>query len=113
MRFDLPESIQAMREGRKVQTRRRSDYFYGKEGYDAIIVHDGARLGRLRIKETWKQPLYTMTDEDAWAEGYDSLEKFLGAFFELYHWKDWREMIGTTVTVIEFDDIRWKRGGDA
>ncbi len=46
MRFDLAESIQAMREGRKTQTRRRSPYWLKKRpGSRISIVHQGQYLG--------------------------------------------------------------------
>jgi len=110
MRFDLPESIEAMRAGRKTQTRRRSTYWLGKcVGSRITIAHRGQLVGWATVHDTYQQRLYRMTDNEAMAEGYADLDAFLKAWASLYPPRNWQKMLDTIVTVVEFGNIRWRK----
>jgi hypothetical protein len=105
MRFDLPESIAAMRTGRKKQTRRRSPYWLNKKPGDRItIVHKGEYLGHATVVRAWEHRLGQMREPAAQAEGYKNLMGFLIAWADLYS----HVRLSETVYAIEFKDIRWK-----
>ena len=109
MRFDLPESIEAMRAGRKTQTRRQSTYWVEKRpGSRITIVYKGKLLGWATIVDRYQQRLYRMTDNEVMAEGYTDLDAFLKAWASLYPPRDWKKMLNTLVTVVEFGDIKWR-----
>jgi hypothetical protein len=115
MRFDLPESITAMRAGRKIQTRRPSAYWLKKQPGDRItIVHKGEYLGHATVVRTWTQEHWQMVHAEALAEGYPNRDAF---------WEAWRHLYPEapaptadfaaadeklSFVVIEFKDIRWK-----
>lgn len=105
MRFDLPESIQAMREGHKTMTRRRNKYWLRKKRRSRItIVHQGRYLGTAMVMGTWTHQLGEVTTVDARAEGYANLWDFVEAWRGLYgSWDDDEE-----VCAIAFTDIRWR-----
>ena len=101
MRFDLPESITAMREGRKTQTRRRSSYWLQKKpGSRITIVHQGQYLGHATIVGAWVERL---KDADYEAEGYPTWQHFWHAWWSMY--PDAEDLDG--VTAIEFKDVTW------
>lgn len=104
MRFDLPESIKALRAGRKTQTRRRSTYWLKKQLGDRItIVHNGEYLGWAEVREVGRHLLGEMNTASARAEGYESLGDFLRAWQELYGPLDLSE----EVIVVRFGDLHW------
>ena len=107
MRFDLKESIEALRAGRKSQTRRRdpSGFWLEKEpGSRITIEHGGKRLGMAEIKQTWRQCLGDVGDAAAKAEGYESRAAFVAAWTAMYPDAD---VINDWVTAIEFGPVRW------
>jgi len=114
MRFDLPESITAMREGRKTQTRRRSTFWLKKEpGSHITIVHRGELLGMARVVATRRQCLADVRESEAQAEGYDCRACFFEALYKLYPgWDSWADIRDEEVTVVEFTDITWLRPKD-
>ena len=104
MRFDLRESIEAMRAGRKTQTRRpdpRGFWLAKKPGSAITIVHNGEQLGRATVVRTWRAPISAA----AWREeGYPS---------RLHFWHTWQALYpkaqgSDMVTAIEFKDVRWR-----
>lgn len=107
MRFDLPESIEAMRAGAKTQTRRRSAYWLKKQPGDRItVVHQGVNLGWTRVVMVRDQWLTYITLAEAHAEGYESREQFFAAWRDLYG----EHRMASFVTVIEFEPVRWRDG---
>jgi len=104
MRFDLSESIEAMRQGQKTQTRRRSDYWFKRLGKRITIVHLGQLLGWATVRRVWRQELATMTHEEARAEGYETITDFRTALRQLYgpEADDYTHLVA-----IEFGDIEW------
>ena len=105
MRFDLPESITAMRAGTKTQTRRRSAYWLKKKPGDRItVVHQGETLGWARVFRVWQQRLVDMTEYAAIREGYASRADFLAAWQKLYGEPDLDEV----VVAISFYDVHWR-----
>lgn len=111
MRFDLPESITAMRAGHKTQTRRRSPYWLQKNPGDRItIVHRGEYLGHATVVRTWQQEGRDMTEAEARAEGYDSLWGFWRAWGSI-HARTTDELVKPLIA-IEFRDIKWRNGGE-
>jgi hypothetical protein len=108
MRFDLPESIEAIRKGYKKQTRRRSTYWLKKRpGSRITIVHQGKLLGWATVRRTWRQRPIDMPQEDAWAEGYRNLGEFFVALEHLYP-DEYLTLVNQEMTVIEFGDIKWR-----
>lgn len=106
MRFDLPESITAMRAGRKTQTRRRSTYWLKKHPGDRItIVHQGEYLGWARVDFIWRQRLSDMEDLEAQLEGYDSRGDFYDAWRSLYG----DISLDEVVVAISFYDLHWNK----
>ena len=107
MRFDLPESIAAMRSGRKTQTRRRNVAFWLKKKYGSriTIVHQGEYLGWARVSRVRAQRLGDMTEPEGRAEGYRSLSAFYDAWGRLYGTRDMGEM----VVAISFYDVHWNK----
>ncbi len=105
MRFDLVESIDAMRAGRKSQTRRRSKYWLKKQRGDRItIMHQGEYLGWAEVRYfPYRQQLAAMTHFCAKAEGYQSLRHFFDAWWQLYPDCPGNE----EVTVIVFNNLHW------
>ena len=105
LRFDLPESIEAIRVGRKTQTRRRNVEFWlkKKRGDRITIVDRGWYLGWGRVQTVWTQLLGDMTSFEADREGYDSLRDFLRAWQRLYGKPDLDE----GMVVISFYDVHW------
>lgn len=104
MRFDLPESIEAMRVGRKTQTRRRSAYWLKKTpGSTITIVHRGKQIGRATVKRVWPARILFA---DVQAEGYPSWQHFWQAWLSMYPDAEDSDV----VTVISFEDIRWRNG---
>lgn len=107
MRFDLPESITAMRKGLKCQTRRRDGrlfWFFKPPGSRITIVHNGEYLGYAIVRTTWRHQFVTIGEGTAKAEGYASAAAFQKAWRKMYpnaRPDDW-------VTAIEFGDIRWR-----
>ena len=101
MRFDLPESIDAMLAGRKTQTRRRSPYWLKKRpGSTITIQHQGRQIGQATVLRTWSE---RVADADWKAEGYPSWRRFWHAWWTLYPTaKD-----SDAVTVVEFGPVRW------
>jgi hypothetical protein len=105
MRFDLPESIEMMRAGRKTQTRRRSGYWLRKKPGDRItIMHQGEYLGWTLVVSSHRERLGLITDAGAYAEGYQSQLAFLRAWKRLYA----GSLLTDEVTVIEFEPVRWR-----
>lgn len=105
MRFDLIESIEALRAGRKTQTRRRSAYWLKKQPGDRItIAHKGEYLGYATVVRTWRQTLGEMFPSEACVEGYTGVADFLMAWVGMYPDATAQD----EVTAIEFKDIRWK-----
>ncbi len=107
MRFDLPESIEAMRAGRKTQTRRRDErgfWLAKRPGSTITIVHQGRYLGQATVCRTWRERHVYYAD---WlAEGYETWPDF---------WQTWQRLYPESndldeVTVIEFKDVRWRDG---
>jgi len=108
MRFDLPESIEAMREGRKTQTRRRSTYWLKKQpGSRITIVHKGKLLGWATVIRAYRQRVVDMTPTEVRAEGYKAWIDFNHALWELYP-DDQPGLPFLEMTAIEFGDIKWK-----
>ena len=108
MRFDLPESIAAMRAGAKTQTRRRNAYWMRKKRGDRItVVHKGKYLGWTKVVRVWElgNVLATSTEE-AQAEGYESSADFIHAWAKLYGEDTFAH--DTTIVAIEFEAGRWK-----
>jgi hypothetical protein len=104
MRFDLPESIAAMRAGTKTQTRRRNAYWLGKKPGDRItVVHKGTYLGWTRVVKVWQHLLENITLEEAQAEGYASTMEFMNA------WCGLGNAMYDQVVAIEFEPVRWTR----
>ena len=104
MRFDLPESIEAMRAGRKTQTRRpdpRGFWLAKKPGSAITIVHKGTLLGRATVVRVWRELLGFA---DWKAEGYPGPLEFGSAWDALYPKAEGTDK----VTVIEFKDVRWR-----
>lgn len=108
MRFDLPESITAMRACRKTQTRRRSSYWLEKKPGDRItIVHKGEYLGHATVVRTWEHEEWHMTSAEAQAEGYPDLYRFWEAWGKLYPGQ-----VTYPIIAIEFGNIKWRDGGE-
>lgn len=110
MRFDLPESIEAMREGRKTQTRRRPTYWLKKQpGSRITIIHNGKLLGWATVLSVRQQNLEDMRESEAQAEGYDCRACFFEALYRLYpDWDSWADICCESMVVIEFGDIKWR-----
>ena len=107
MRFDLPESIEAMRAGRKTQTRRRSTYWLKKQrGSRITIVHKGKLLGWATVYGTRRQRVVDMSPDEVRAEGYTTWIDFNHALYTLY--PDEASQPFREMTVIEFGDIKWR-----
>ena len=105
MRFDLEESIAAMKRGDKTQTRRRSPYWLNKKPGDRItIVHKGEYLGYATVVRTWEHALGSTTEGEARAEGYDGWHTFSAVWWGMHP----DAIALDTVYAIEFKDIRWK-----
>lgn len=84
-----PEHVQSILDGRKTQTRR-----LGKKRWNVGAVHQ-ARLrmmdadscfARLRIADVRRENLNDITEADADAEGYDSRNEYLAAFYRINHY---------------------------
>ena len=107
MRFDLPDSIAAMRAGTKTQTRRRdaSGFWLRKRHGSRITVkHKGEHLGWAVVKATWRERLGELTSISAEAEGYPALMAFLDAWKRMYPEAE----LSDNLTVLEFGPVHWR-----
>ena len=86
-------------DGSKTATRRarRPNVKQGKT-YRIRINYKGSLLHQIKIEELFQQRLGEMTDDDAWKEGFPSLQDYRVAWEDIYgHWDDNR-----IVWVVEF-----------
>jgi hypothetical protein len=74
-----PEHIPMIRSGRKTQTRRTWKTPRAKVGSTHLLktqMLSSENFGRIEILNVHREPLSSMTDIDARAEGYDTLDEF-------------------------------------
>ncbi|MFW6195390.1 MAG: ASCH domain-containing protein [Chloroflexota bacterium] len=74
--------MQPILEGRKTQTRRLWKRRRVREGsvHQARTALFGAPFARLRALRVWQERLGEISEQDAYAEGYESRDAFLSAF---------------------------------
>lgn len=80
------QHIEPIRSGRKTQTRRLSLRVAVNPGNDFTATtarNKAGQFARCRCKRTWLESLGSITDADAWAEGYADRLDYLRAFDEI------------------------------
>jgi len=100
-----PEHVQPILEGRKTQTRRT-----GKKRWNVGSVHQaklnfkkGSKpFAYLKITDVRQERLGNITEADAWAEGYGSIEEYKEVFKQIYGY--WNPDIN--VWVVNFEVVK-------
>lgn len=99
-----PEHIPMIRAGRKTQTRRNWDMPRVKVGAIHLIktqMMSPQNHGSIKILNVHKEPLGSMSEADAQAEGYDTLAEFVEVWERINGPGAWDPE--TWVYVIEFE----------
>ena len=81
------EHIENVRSGRKFQTRRCWKFSKVKEGsihYAQRSLRPETRFAVLRILKVWEQKPWQITTSEVEAEGYDSKQEFLDAYYNYF-----------------------------
>ena len=102
-----PESKEKILSGKKWQTRKLWDRPRAKEGSEHLIYLRPPFTGekpfaRILIKRVWRQRLGDMSEDDARAEGFDSVEAFLQQFKAINSRKIRQELNQVEVYAVEF-----------
>lgn len=94
-----PYHVPLILNGKKTQTRRKWDRPRVKVGntYQARTQLFGKPFAHLRVKRVWKEPIITISDSDAAAEGYPHAEAFL------IMWGKNFGRLGDVVWAVEFE----------
>lgn len=99
-----PEHIAMIRSGRKTQTRRTWKKPRAKVGSTHLLktqMLSSENFGRIEILNVHREPLSSMTDADARAEGYDTLVEFRAVWERINGLGSWDP--DTWVYVVEFE----------
>ncbi|HNR58662.1 MAG TPA: ASCH domain-containing protein [Methanothrix sp.] len=98
-----PEHVEMIRTGRKTQTRRLWKRPRAKVGSIQLIktqMISPLNFGSVEVMNVYHEPLGSMTDADAKAEGYDTLEEFRAVWERINGPGSWDPE--TWVYVVEF-----------
>ena len=102
------ESKRKILAGQKWQTRKLWERPRAKEGAEHLIYLRPPMTGerpfaRIFIKRVWRQRLGDMTEEEARAEGYESIQAFLDQFRQINSRKLQGALEGVQVYAVEFE----------
>ncbi|MBI2935339.1 MAG: ASCH domain-containing protein [Chloroflexi bacterium] len=103
-----PDSKEKILAGRKWQTRKLWDRPRAKEGAEHLVYLRPPMTGekpfaRIRIKRVWRQRLGEMNEEEARAEGHESLPAFFEQFQRINGRKIQGDLRQLQVYAVEFE----------
>ena len=107
------EHVDKVRSGRKTETRRCWKTQKVREGsvhYEQRSFRPEKRFARIRILKVWEQNPREITPEQVKAEGFESKEEFIEAYYKHYPEADaevergWRKHLAFRFEVIELLD---------
>ncbi len=109
MIFSIGDHIEMIKDGRKTQTRRQSDFYKVGRTYSIQPGRGKAGIaeGRLRIlKKLWEYSPGSICKEDAWDEGmYMNLE-FERLYSEVY--PGWHKRYAYTFEYVPIENLKQK-----